>query len=201
MQPSQRAATGFWLYSEQDIQTVRTITLFQQLGYSEENIRAILVVPPSQWSTDLSQQILQLTEKKICIEDQLFLAELLRHRDCIQSDAAACSLTGDSELSAWESKKKYALCRFLHQVFSETPLHELSSLMGLPPDNPVIQEQIRRLCDQFWQRNALSPAQLLLILHLARTLSGLIPVLDTLLGAKGSVQFIIDALQHYCKCQ
>ena len=32
MQPSRRAATGFWLYNEQDIQTVRTITIVPAAG-------------------------------------------------------------------------------------------------------------------------------------------------------------------------
>lgn len=78
MQPSQRSDTGFWLYSEQDIQTVRTISLFQQLGYPEKSIRSTLTAPVSQRSESLEQQITQLIEKRNHIEDQLFLAELLR---------------------------------------------------------------------------------------------------------------------------
>ena len=74
MQPSRRSETSFWLYSKQDIQTVRTISLLQQLGYSENSIRSILAAPASQWPESLEQQITQLIEKRNHIEDQLFLA-------------------------------------------------------------------------------------------------------------------------------
>ena len=205
MRPSQRAESGFWLYSEEDIQIIRSITLFQQLGYPEKDIRALLSTPASQWPEKLERQILRLAQKKNDIEDQLFLAELLRYRNCIRADAAAFSPSGNSNLSAWEPGKKDALCRFLHQIFSEaipgTPLHELRLLIGRQFDDLAVQEQIRQLCGLFWQREALSPAQLLLALHLAHTLSGLIPVLDALLGAEGAVRFITSALQYYCEHQ
>lgn len=57
MQPSQRTETGFCLYSEEDIRIVRTITLFQQLGYTEKDIYALLAAPASQWPEELNRQI------------------------------------------------------------------------------------------------------------------------------------------------
>lgn len=80
MQPSQRSESNFWLYSEQDMQTVRAIFLLQQLGYPENCIRSILTAPASRWPESLERQITQLIEKRNHIEDQLFLAELLRYR-------------------------------------------------------------------------------------------------------------------------
>lgn len=205
MHPSQRSETGFWLYNEADIQTVRSITLLQQLGYPEKDIRTLLVASASQWSENLERQITQLTEKKNHIENQLFFAELLRHQSRIHMDVSAFSPAEAGSPPAWKPGEKDSLCRFLYQIFSEvefeTPLHELSLLAGQSPDDPVIQEQIQRLCDLFWQRKALSPAQLLLILRLAHTLSGLIPVLDALLCAEGAVEFITTAMQYYCDHQ
>ena len=204
IQPSQRSDTGFWLYSEQDIQTVRTISLFQQLGYPEKSIRATLVAPSSQRSESLEQQITQLIEKRNHIEDQLFLAELLRYRGNAAYIPESFS-AGDSRPSGWATGEKEALCQFLYQTFSETgpetPLYKLSHLPDTPPDDPAIQAQIRKLCDLFWQHKAISPSQLLLILRLAHTLSGLVPVLNALQESKETVQRITAALQLYCEPQ
>jgi len=203
MRPSQRAEAGFWLYSEEDIQIVQTVVLFQHLDFTEKGIRALLATPSSQWPEALERQITHLTEKKDCVEDQLFLAELLRHRGCILSDAVAFSTGGNSVPHTWKTGEKSVFCRFLCQIFSEaepeTPLRELSRLVDRSPDEPAIQAQIQQLCDQFRQRNALSPSQLLLILRIAQTLSGLTPVLDALLSAEGATQFITAAMQHYCE--
>lgn len=204
MQPSRRSETSFWLYSKQDIQTVRTISLLQQLGYSENSIRSILAAPASQWPESLEQQITQLIEKRNHIEDQLFLAELLRYRGNAAYIPESFS-AGDSHPSGWATGEKEALCQFLYQTFSETgpetPLHKLSHLPDAPPDDPAIQAQIRKLCDLFWQHKAISPSQLLLILRLAHTSSGLVPILDALLGSEGAVQRITAALQLYCEPQ
>lgn len=204
MQPSQRSDTGFWLYSGQDIQTARTISLLQQLGYSEKSIRSTLTVSASQWSESLEQQITQLTEKRNHIEDQLFLAELLRYRGNATYIPESFSADGNHP-SGWATGEKEALCQFLYQTFSEaepgTPLHDLSCPPDTPPDDPAIQAQIRKLCDLFGQHKTISPSQLLLILRLAHTLSGLVPILDALLGSEGSVQRITAALQYYYEHQ
>ena len=203
--PSQRSESGFWLYREEDIQAARTVILFQQLGYPEKDIRILLSAPVSQWSKDLERQIIQLTEKRNRIEDQLFLAELLLHQEHIHTDASEFPSTAGNIPSAWAPGEKEALCRFLCQMFSEagpgTPLHELSRLTDRPPDAPIVQEQIQGSCGLSRHRSSMSPAQLLLILRLAHTLSGLVPVLDALLGTEGAVQFITAAMQYYCEHQ
>ena len=45
---------------------------------------------------------------------------------------------------------------------------------------------------------SLPPCQLLLAFQLAHLLSGLVPVLEQLLGREGGMRFISKALQHYC---
>ena len=204
MQPSQRSDTGFWLYSEQDIQTVRTISLFQQLGYPEKSIRSTLTAPASQRSESLEQQITQLIEKKKHIEDQLFLAELLRYHGNL-ADIPELLSAGSNKPSDWAVGEKEALCQFLYQLFSETEpgtlLHDLSRLSDHPANDPAIQAQIQKLCGLLWQHKAISPSQLLLILRLAHTLSGLVPILNALLESEGVVQRITAALQYYCEHQ
>ena len=203
MQPSQRTETGFWLYSEGDIQTVRTVTLLQQLGFNERRIRALVAAPISQWPEDLEEHISLLMERKEHIEDQLFQTELLRFQGCIEKNAPQFSVPENDYLSAWKSGKREALCRFLIEAFSEaesvTPLRQLSLMTDRDPGASAVQEQIQSLCDLLRQDKELSPAQLLLILRLAHTSCGLVPVLDTVLNCEGAVQFITAAMQYYCE--
>lgn len=84
MQPSQKSESGYWLYSEKDIQVVQTILLLQNLGCSIPNIRDFLTAPFSRWQEDLEQQIHRLTKEKDDLENQLFLAEFLRYLDHMQ---------------------------------------------------------------------------------------------------------------------
>lgn len=205
MQPSQRTETGFWLYSEKDIQTVRTVTLLQQLGFDEKRIRALVTAPISQWSEDLEEHISLLMERKEHIEDQLFQTEFLRYQGSIEKNAQQFSVLEDDYLSAWKSGKKEVLCRFLFQVFSEaepvTQLRQLSRMTDRDPNASAVQEQIQRLCDLFREDKKLLPTQLLLILRLAHTSYGLVPVLDAVLNCEGAVQFITAAMQYYCEHQ
>lgn len=204
MQPSQRSESSFWLYSERDIQAVRTISLLQQLGYPEKSIRSILTAPASQWPESLERQITWLIKKRNHIEDQLFLAEHLRDHENL-ADIPELFSAGSNKPSGWAAGEKEALCQFLYQLFSETEpgtlLHDLSCLSDHPANNPAIQAQIQKLCILLWQRKAISPSQLLLILRLAHTLSGLVPILNALLESEGTVQRITAALQYYCEHQ
>lgn len=77
----------------------------------------------------------------------------------------------------------------------------MSLLLDVSPNDPTIQAQVRRLCNLLWQHKALSPAQFLLILRLAHTLSGLVPVLNALLESEGTVQRIASAMEYYCEHQ
>ena len=205
MQPSQRTETGFWLYSEKDIQTVRTVTLLQQLGFNERRIRALVTAPISQWSEDLEEHISLLMGRKEHIEDQLFQTELLRFQGCIEKNAPQFSVPENDYLSTWKSGKREALCRFPIEAFSEAepemPLYRLGLMTDRTPDDPAVREQIQKLCDFFQKYKALSPAQVLLAFRLAHTLCGLVPVLDAVLNCKGAVQFITAAMQYYCEHQ
>lgn len=204
MQPSQRSESSFWLYSEQDMQTVCMISLLQQLGYPEKDIRSILTAPALQWPESVERQITQLIEKRNHIEDQLFLAEHLRDHENL-ADIPELLSAGSNKPSGWAAGEREALCQFLYQVFSETdpgtPLHDLSRLSDHPANDPAIQAQIRKLCGLLWQHKAISPSQFLLILRLAHTLSGLVPILNALLESEGVVQRITAALQYYCEHQ
>ncbi len=213
MRPSQKSESGYWLYSEKDIQVVQTISLLQNLGCSIQNIRDFLTAPFSRWQEDLEQQIHRLTKEKDGLENRLFLAEFLRYLDHMQISVDTFDINDYSsnysegtawgqDAFRWKTGKRDSLCRFLYEQFSEAapggPLHELSALADRPPDDPAVQAQVRQLCAALWLHHALSPAHTLLMFRLIHTLSGMEPILNALLGRDGAVQFITEALQAYC---
>lgn len=80
MRPSQRTESGYWSYSEEDIQKVRLAALCRKLDFPVAVIRAIVADPASCWTQELERQIVRLTEKRERVETQLHLADGLRHR-------------------------------------------------------------------------------------------------------------------------
>lgn len=214
MHPSCKSESGYWLYTEEDVRITQIIALLRNLGYSDKNIRIFLAAPFSQWREDLEQQIIRLAEKKDRVENQLFLAELLLYLDHINVSATAFDtskyspdysegIAWSEDTFRWKVGKKESFCRFLHKLFQEaklgSPLYELSTLTDRSPNDSTVQKQSHQLCSILRQRNALSPAQILLMFRLVHTLSGMEPILNSLLEQEGIVQFITDALQTYCE--
>lgn len=74
IQPSQRTETGYWLYSEEDIQAARLIAMCRGVGLPTASIRAVLACPVSNWREELDKHIARL-------EATLHLAKPLQHRD------------------------------------------------------------------------------------------------------------------------
>jgi len=79
MRPLCRSEVGYWLYSDEDIQNARIISLCRGLDYPDETIRTILTDPQHSWCGELDKQILRLTEKRNHMEARLLLAEYLRY--------------------------------------------------------------------------------------------------------------------------
>lgn len=191
LQPLQKSKSGYWLYREEEIEKARIICLCQELNYPNETIRSILADPDLPWQRELDGQIAHLASQKDRIEDKLLLAECLRS-----------SSLWDSGLLQWQAGDKYRLCRFFSRAFSEPELKQrlyiLSALQEEQADAPAVQKQAKELCQVFADYYSLPPCQLLLAFQLAHLLSGLVPVLDQLLGREGGMRFISKALQHYC---
>ena len=78
MQPSQRTESGYWSYSNEDIQKVRLTALCRSLDLPVKAIRAILTDPASHWQKELEQQIVRLTDRLDRTEAQLRLARRLQ---------------------------------------------------------------------------------------------------------------------------
>ncbi len=100
MRPSGRSESGYWLYSEEDIQRVRLTSLCRSLDFPVKAIRTILTDPASHWQGELEQHIVRLTNKRERVEAQLRSAKLLLdsdawealriyHNDLAEKDALA----------------------------------------------------------------------------------------------------------------
>lgn len=79
MRPSQRTESGYWAYSDEDIQKAQLVALCRDLDLSVNAIRTILADPAIHWQDELERQIVRLTDKLKRTEAQLCLAKRLRH--------------------------------------------------------------------------------------------------------------------------
>lgn len=78
-QPSLKSESGYWLYSDDNIQRVQLISLCRALDFPVSAIRTILIDPEAHWSEELERQILRLTTQRDRIAVQLCLAQRLRY--------------------------------------------------------------------------------------------------------------------------
>ncbi len=78
MRPSRRTESGYWLYSDEDIQRAQLASLCRELDFPVRMIRIILTDPSQHWNRALDQQIIRLKEKRGYAEVQLARAESLR---------------------------------------------------------------------------------------------------------------------------
>ena len=80
--PSQSRLEGkktTWLYSKLDIFKLRQLILYQELGYSNEEIKRLVNSPDFDWRSTLRDQIRDLKAKKRHIENSLSVLEIMRH--------------------------------------------------------------------------------------------------------------------------
>ena len=78
MRPSRKTESGYWTYSDEDIQRVRLTALCRSLDLPVNAIRAILADPASHWQEELKQQIIRLEDQLDRTEAQLRLARRLQ---------------------------------------------------------------------------------------------------------------------------
>ena len=78
MRPSQRTDSGYWLYSEEDIQRARLASLCRSLDFPTQAIRAVLADPASCWQRELELQIHRLSDRLGRTEAQIHLAKRLQ---------------------------------------------------------------------------------------------------------------------------
>ena len=78
VQPSQKSESGYWLYSDEDMERVQLAFLCQELDFPVRSIRLILTDPGQHWQKELECQVIRLTNKRARTEAQLTRAESLR---------------------------------------------------------------------------------------------------------------------------
>ncbi len=213
--PGCKSASGYWLYTDDDIQKLRLVFLCRELQFHDGEIRALLAAPQVRWQTVLDRQIGRLAQRRGRAEDRLLTAELVRYR-CRTGRAPGCEAgVPASRLEAFfvpgrppqlPEEARRALCRDLYGTFAEalgvdSPLESLRALPCSPPAAETAQAQAAALCALFREKAGLSPEEVLFALRLALCLSGMELLLDVLLGRKGTVRHLAEAVQRYCDTQ
>ena len=78
MRPSQKTESGYWAYSDEDVQKARLAFLCRSLDFPVKAIRAILTDPAACWQEELERQIVRLADRLDRTEAQLHLAQRLQ---------------------------------------------------------------------------------------------------------------------------
>lgn len=213
--PGCKSASGYWLYSDEDIEKLRLVVLCRELQYRDSEIRALLAAPQVRWQTVLDRQIDRLAQHRSRAEDRLLTAELVRYR--CRTGRAPGSEAGEpaSRLEAFfvpghpprlPEDARRALCRDLYGSFAEAidsdrPLEDLRVPPGTAPAAAAGQEQAAALCALLQEKAGLAPEEVLFALRLALCLSGMELLLDVILGRKGAVRSLAGAVQIHCDTQ
>jgi len=216
IRPSQKANSGYWLYSSTDIKQVQRIDLYHELGYPDAKIKALLEGPNFDWQAALKTQISELKEKRKHLNRLLYAAEIMRLADEDEERIIDISLfdgdidkfVQDSVLSAAFSPQTMKDTRKSLIEFSAADevtgdknfFVELLKIMDQDPSASTVQEQIGICCQQFKRLGAKSPYQLLVIVRLMADFAepGLDFYFSLFSGKTGFVRFFIKALERYC---
>lgn len=212
--PGCKSSSGYWLYTDEDVEKLRLVHLCRELQYRDSEIRALLAAPDVCWQTVLDRQIDRLAQRRSRAEDRMLTAELVRYRCRTGRTPGSRTGTPVSRLEAsftpghpprLPEDTRRMLCRDLYGTLAKAigvdRALELRPLPCTPPAAAAAQAQAAALCDLFREKAGLSPEEVLFVLRLARCLSGMELLLDVILGSKGTVRFLAETVQIYCDTQ
>lgn len=211
--PDCKSGSGYWLYTDEDVEKLRLVYLCRELQYPDSEIRALLTAPEICWQTVLDRQIDRLAQRRGRAEDRLLTAELVRYRCRTGRPPESAAGLPVSRLEAYfapgrpprlPEDARRALCRDLYGTFAEAigVAHlpaRLPEQAGNDPASAV--EQAAALCDRLRENAGLAPEEALFALRLALCLSGMELLLDVIFGRKGAVRSLAGAVQTYCDTQ
>ncbi len=78
--PGCKSSSGYWLYTDADVEKLRLVYLCRELQFPVSEIRAMVAAPKIQWPAMLDRQIDRLLQRRSQAEDRLLTAELVRYR-------------------------------------------------------------------------------------------------------------------------
>ena len=212
--PGCKSVSGYWLYTDEDVEKLRFVFLCRELQFSDSKIRAMVAAwPEVDWPAELDRQIDHLVQRRSRAEDRLLTAELVRYRCRTGRAPEGGASPPVSRLEAYfvpghpprllEDARR-ALCRDLYGIFAEVigADHPPARLPERMASDPVATAaQAAAMCTSLRGKAGLAPEEVLFALRLALCLSGMELLLDVLLGRKGTVRSLPGAVQAYCDTQ
>lgn len=221
MEPSQKDPGNgkYRLYTDDDIELVRRIALYHELGYKPQEIKSILNDPTFEWQNELDKLIPKLQERRKRVDRLLFAAECMRWIDRMeqgQGEFDISSFDGNIEKSIqsifeYTSKEKkeirQAICQGAELVEGEgaaNPLIKLLDFVTEEPESQVVQDEIDKYCKLCANvESDFSPDAFLFTVRIFMNLYG--TGFNFLVGLytkqKDFAKFLIDAVQIYCDNQ
>ena len=217
--PECKSVSGYWLYTDEDVEKLRLVSLCREMQFPDSEIRTLIAAPTAvDWQAVVDRQIDRLAQRRSRAEDRLLTAELVRYR--CRTGRAPGSEAGPpaSRLEALfvqggpgrpprlPEDARRALCRDLYGTFAEAmgvdrPPVCLPAHTDTDPAASAMQAHAAALCALLRQKEGLSPEEVLFALRLALCLSGMELLLDVVLGRKGAVRSLAGAVQVCCDTQ
>lgn len=78
--PSEKSESGYWLYSDMDVEQIQVIALYKELDWPDEVLKTMLAGHDFWQLEELDRQICRLSEKYRLSENRLLAARYLRER-------------------------------------------------------------------------------------------------------------------------
>lgn len=78
--PSKKSDSGYWLYSDSDVERLQFIALCKELDWPDDILKTMLANPDFPWLKELDRQIERLREKACLCENKLIAVRFLREQ-------------------------------------------------------------------------------------------------------------------------
>lgn len=224
--PTHKKSEGgkeYWLYTENDIFSIRQITLYRELGYSADDIKKMTSVPEFNWRKVLDEQIEALKKQKRHLENLIFAAEMMRYANELEEDPLEFDISDfDNDIdefavNVFNSNEEELTSQGIEKVskdFSEINLAEayqqgrqimdmfssLKEAMAYPPESKETQDSLSEVLSYFQSLSPGAEISLYDVLFGFRVISNLSVdrICDMIFSYKGALDYLALALQKYC---
>lgn len=207
--PSKRTDAGYRLYSNDDIEKLKTILMYRELEFSLSDIRDIVFCPDFDRNKAVLQQIELLKLKKKHIEELITLAQNILTKGDNTMNFYPLN-NPEAEKYRAEAKEKWGNTPQYKEYEKNNPdtdkasglmtiFCEAGKLKALPPESTEVQEKIKALQEYISENFYTCTKEILLSLGEMYTGDERFKQNIDSAGGDGTAEFVNRAVKIYCK--
>ena len=215
LRPARRTDSGYRLYDDSSLETLKQILLFRELQFPLKEIRAFMTVPGYNREKALDQQIGLLNLRKRHLEQLILYAENMKEKKGDPMDFSAFDTRTLKEYekrakSEWGNTDAYReyetrtknWTRSDYSTFADDLMQlfaEFGQMKNLPPDDPKPQAQVRKLQKYITDHMYRCTDEILLSLGDAYESGGEFTKNIDAAGGEGTARFTAEAIRSCCR--